>query len=65
VAVDASMPDDVWHTFLAKHHLTLEDQEAFLDYLTEQPDLPIATVRDLEQVYWVYLRRGPPPVDLH
>lgn len=56
---------DLWHTFLARHVVSLEDQDAFLDYLTEHETLAIATLQDLENAYRQFLRRGSPPVDIH
>lgn len=56
---------DLWHTFLARHVVSVEEQEAFLDYLIEQETLAIGTLHDLEDAYRQFLRRGSPPVDIH
>jgi hypothetical protein len=55
------LDDDLWHAFLARHRLGMGEQEAFLDYLTEQPDLSIDSMTALEQVYQAFLRRDLPP----
>jgi hypothetical protein len=55
------LDDDLWHAFLARHLIGLDEQEAFLDYLTEQPYLAIDSMAALEQVYRSFLRRDLPP----
>jgi hypothetical protein len=65
VADPEHVSTDLWHTFLAKHIVPLDEQEAFLDMLTE-PDAPtIRTLDDLENAYRQFLRRGSPPLDIH
>jgi hypothetical protein len=61
MADTSEFDEDLWHAFLARHHLGMDEQEAFLDYLTEQPELAMDSMAALEQVYRTFLRRDLPP----
>jgi hypothetical protein len=52
---------DLWHAFLARHVLSLDEQDAFLEYLTEQPELVMDSMATLDRVYMAFLRRDLPP----
>lgn len=63
---DANQVDrDLWQTFLARHVISVTDQEAFLDYLTRPQAPTVDTLADLEAAYRRFLRLGPPPLDIH
>jgi hypothetical protein len=61
MAETGEFDEDLWHAFLARHVLGMEEQEAFLDYLAEQPELAMDSMATLEQVYMAFLRRDLPP----
>jgi hypothetical protein len=55
----------LWQEFVARHHVGIMDQEAFLDYLTHLEAPSLETMPALEKVYQRFLRQGPLPVDIH
>ena len=61
MAETGEFDEDLWRAFLARHVLSLDEQDAFLEYLTEQPELAMDSMAALEQVYMAFLRRDLPP----
>lgn len=60
-----SVDRNLWQQFLARHRVSEDEQEAFLDYLTGPDAVPVETLEALENAYRRFLRWGSPPVDIH
>jgi hypothetical protein len=56
-------PDEqVWETFLDRHHLSMQEEDAFLEYVTAPGVTPWQTSADLERLWERYQEQPPKPV---